>query len=48
VLAGVREGLELNLLGLSFGINPLALGIKLPGIGELALRNPNPIAENSP
>ncbi len=44
VLAGVREGLELNVLGLSLGVNPLALGIKLPGIGELALRNPNPMA----
>ena len=48
VLAGVREGLELNLLGLSFGINPLALGVKLPGIGELALRNTNPMPEVSP
>lgn len=47
VLAGVREGLELNVLGLSLGINPLALGIKLPGIGELALRNPNPMAGES-
>ena len=45
VLAGVREGLELNILGLSLGVNPLALGIKLPGIGELALRNPNPMPE---
>lgn len=45
ILAGVREGLELNILGLSLGVNPLALGIKLPGIGELALRNPNPMSE---
>lgn len=47
LLAGVREGLELNVLGLSLGVNPMALGIKLPGIGELALRNPNPMAEGS-
>ncbi|MDO3720508.1 DUF3750 domain-containing protein [Marinobacter sp. chi1] len=47
LLAGVREGLELNVLGLSLGVNPMALGIKLPGIGELALRNPNPMAEDS-
>ena len=47
VLAGIREGLELNLLGLSFGINPLALGVKLPGIGELALRNANPMTKPS-
>ncbi len=45
VLAGVREGLELNVLGLSLGVNPLALGIKLPGIGELALLSTNPMAE---
>lgn len=47
ILAGVREGLELNILGLSLGVNPLALGIKLPGIGDLALRNTNPMAEAS-
>ncbi|MCM0612834.1 DUF3750 domain-containing protein [Marinobacter sediminum] len=45
LLAGVREGLELNILGLSLGVNPLALGIKLPGIGELGLRNTNPVYE---
>jgi len=45
ILAGVREGFELNILGLSMGINPLGLGIKLPGIGELALRNTNPMPE---
>ncbi len=45
VLAGVREGLELNILGLSLGVNPMGLGIKLPGIGELALRNTNPMAK---
>ncbi|MDX1598956.1 MAG: DUF3750 domain-containing protein [Marinobacter sp.] len=43
VLAGVREGVELNVLGLSLGINPLGLGIKLPGVGELSLRNTNPM-----
>ncbi|WP_303290496.1 DUF3750 domain-containing protein [Marinobacter sp. SS5-14b] len=48
VLAGVREGVELNILGLSLGVNPLALGIKLPGIGELALRNTNPMSESTP
>jgi hypothetical protein len=48
LLAGVREGIELNLLGLSIGVNPLGLGIKLPGVGELALRNTNPLAETLP
>lgn len=47
VLAGVREGFELNILGLSLGVNPMGLGIKLPGIGELALLNTNPMAEAS-
>ena len=46
VLAGVREGVELNILGLSLGVNPMGLGIKLPGIGELALRNTNPMPED--
>ncbi|WP_226609264.1 DUF3750 domain-containing protein [Marinobacter nauticus] len=45
VLAGVREGLEVNILGLSLGINPMALGIKLPGLGELALLDTNPMHE---
>ncbi|MDG5499955.1 DUF3750 domain-containing protein [Marinobacter sp. BGYM27] len=40
VLASVREGIELNLLGLSLGVDPIALGIKLPGIGELSLLEP--------
>lgn len=47
LLAGVREGVELNVLGLSIGINPMALGIKLPGIGELGLRNANPLHSGS-
>lgn len=40
VLASVREGLELNLLGLSLGVDPLALAVKLPGVGHLGLRDP--------
>ncbi|WGF87010.1 DUF3750 domain-containing protein [Marinivivus vitaminiproducens] len=34
----LREGIELNLLGLTLGIDPESLGIKLPGVGDLALR----------
>ena len=34
----VDEGLELNLLGLVFGIDPLDLAIKLPGIGRIGMR----------
>ena len=33
---GLEEGLELNILGLSFGVDPLGLAIKLPGIGLLS------------
>ncbi len=40
VLASVREGVELNVLGLSIGIDPLALAIKLPGIGHVGLLDP--------
>jgi Protein of unknown function (DUF3750) len=35
VLAGVEEGVELNLLGLTFGINPKRLALKLPIVGTL-------------
>ena len=35
VLAGVEEGIELNLLGLTFGIDPLAPALKLPLVGRL-------------
>ena len=32
----VEEGLEVTLLGLTFGIDPLDLAIKLPGLGRLS------------
>jgi len=35
VMAGVEEGVELNLLGLTFGIDPKSLAIKLPVAGQL-------------
>lgn len=35
VAAGWEEGLELNLLGLTFGIDPKSLSIKLPLIGRI-------------
>ena len=34
-LAGVEEGVELNLLGLTFGVDPLDLSLKLPMAGRL-------------
>lgn len=38
VTAAVREGIELNLLGLAFGIDPEDLAIKLPGLGNVGFR----------
>jgi hypothetical protein len=35
VLASGPEGIEVNLLGLSFGVDPLAPAIKLPFVGRL-------------
>lgn len=35
VLAGLEEGLELNVLGLTFGVDPLGLSLKLPLVGRL-------------
>ena len=37
VLGGVEEGLELNVLGLTFGIDPDHRGVKLPFVGRLGL-----------
>ncbi len=37
VLIGAEEGLEVNLLGLTFGIDPMDLAIKLPLLGRLSL-----------
>ena len=37
LLAARKEGLELNLLGLTFGIDLASPGIKLPGIGRLGM-----------
>jgi hypothetical protein len=34
-LAGVEEGLELNVLGLTFGVDPLDLSLKVPMAGRL-------------
>ena len=35
VSAGLEEGLEVNLLGLNFGVDPKSLSIKLPIVGRL-------------
>jgi hypothetical protein len=33
--AGIEEGVELNLLGLNFGVDPKSLSVKLPIVGSL-------------
>ena len=40
VLAGTEEGIEFNLLGLTFGIDPADLALKLPMAGRLAFASP--------
>ena len=38
VLVALDEGLEVHLLGLVLGVDPLDLAIKLPGLGRIGLR----------
>jgi Protein of unknown function (DUF3750) len=40
VLAGLEEGLEINLLGLTFGIDPGQLALKLPLAGRIGFGAP--------
>jgi hypothetical protein len=40
VAAGLEEGLEVNLLGLNFGVDPKSLSIKLPLVGRVG---PHPV-----
>jgi hypothetical protein len=37
VLASGVEGLEVNVLGLSFGVNPFSPSLKLPMVGRLGV-----------
>lgn len=37
VAAGLEEGVEINLLGLNFGIDPGELALRLPGLGKIGL-----------
>lgn len=36
ILAGAEEGVEVNLLGLTFGVDPADLALKLPAVGRIA------------
>ena len=47
-LAGVEEGLEINVLGLTFGVDPLDLALKLPLAGRLGFGSTADVAEASP
>jgi len=47
-LAGVEEGLEINVLGLTFGVDPLDLALKLPLAGRLGFGSAADVAEGSP
>jgi len=38
ILVGWEEGVELNVIGLTFGVNPVRLGLKLPVLGNIGLR----------
>ena len=35
VMLATEEGLEVNVLGLSLGVDPLDFALKLPGVGRL-------------
>ena len=39
VAAGIEEGVEVNLLGLNFGVDPKSLSIKLPIVGRIGPAN---------
>ncbi|WP_307832665.1 DUF3750 domain-containing protein [Azospirillum argentinense] len=44
LLLAKEEGFEVNLLGMTFGVDPFDLAVKIPGVGRLALNAPAPTA----
>jgi hypothetical protein len=42
VLAGIEEGVELNILGLTFGLDPLDFALKLPLVGRIGPASEDP------
>jgi hypothetical protein len=40
ILVAAKEGLEMNLLGLSLGVDPVRPALKLPAIGRLGVQRP--------
>jgi hypothetical protein len=45
VLGGAEEGVELNVLGLTLGVDPDDLGLKLPFVGRVGFGARNARAE---
>ena len=43
IAAGWEEGLELNVLGLTFGVDPRSLSIKLPLLGRIGPSESEPV-----
>ncbi|WP_376967192.1 hypothetical protein ABNQ39_33245 [Azospirillum sp. A26] len=43
LLLAVEEGVEVNVLGLTIGIDPLDLAVKLPGIGRVGWFESKPL-----
>jgi hypothetical protein len=43
VVAGWEEGVELNLLGLTFGVDPASLSLKLPLLGRIGPDEHEPV-----
>lgn len=49
VAAGIEEGLEVNVLGLNFGVDPKSLSLKLPMVGRIGpARDPTPVRIDAP
>ncbi len=48
IAVGWEEGLELNLLGLTFGIDPASFSIKLPLLGRIGPRSREPLLIEAP
>ena len=44
VLGGLEEGIELNVLGLTFGVDPADVALKLPLAGRLGWPRPEAVA----
>jgi hypothetical protein len=44
VLGGIEEGVELNVLGLTFGVDPTDVSLKLPLAGRLGWPRPEAAA----